>query len=314
MSLKRVVARLGALVAMISGLAWAGMLSGAALADDTIVGQPLPNQIGLQPPRTSLARELVWLHNVILTPIVFIIAGLVMALLLIVIFRFNAKANPVPTKTTHNTVLEVAWTGFPVLILVFISIFSFRLLYNQLIIPKPDLTLKAIGHQWYWSYVYPDNGNFTFDAHLVTAEEAVARQKNVIRLLDTDNEVVLPIHKNIRVQVTAEDVIHSWTVPSFGVKQDGEPGRINEIWFNIDTPGIYYGQCSELCGIQHGYMPIKVRAVTSEEFDAWVKQAQGKFDKAESDNTPAPSAAANQVAQVDTRATAITAPQVQPAN
>jgi cytochrome c oxidase subunit 2 len=310
MSLKRVFARLGAWIAMISGLGisglgMTGLISGQALADDTVIGQPLPDQIGLQPPQTSLAHYLVWFHNYILTPIAIIIAVFVMLLLLWVIFRFNAKRNPVPSKTTHNTVLEIAWTVVPILILVFISLFSFRLLYNQLIIPKPDLTLKAIGHQWYWSYVYPDNGNFTFDARLVTAEESVAKQKNVIRLLDTDNEVVLPIHKNIRVQVTAEDVIHSWTVPSFGVKQDGEPGRINEIWFNIDTPGIYYGQCSELCGIQHGYMPIKVHAVTPEEFDAWVKQAQGKFDKAESDNAPAPGAAANQVAS---------ASQVQPAN
>ena len=300
MSLERVSARLGALVAMISGLSLTGLISGRAWAQDAVVGQPLPDQIGLQPPRTSLAHELVWLHNVILTPIIFAIAIFVMALLLIVIFRFNAKANPVPSKTTHNTTLEIAWTAIPVVILVFISIFSFRLLYNQLIIPKPDLTIKAIGHQWYWSYVYPDNGNFTFDARLVTAEESVAKQKNVIRLLDTDNEVVLPIHKNIRVQVTAEDVIHSWTVPSFGVKQDGEPGRINEIWFNIDTPGTYYGQCSELCGIQHGYMPIKVHAVTPEEFDAWVKQAQGKFDKApEAGAENAPSTpATSQVAQV----------------
>jgi len=186
------------------------------------------------------------------------------------------------------------------LILIAIAIPSFRLLYNQLEIPKPDLTLKVIGHQWYWSYVYPDNGNFTFDARLVTAEEAVAKEKNVIRLLDTDNEVVLPTGKNIRVQISTEDVIHSWTVPSFGIKHDATPGRVNESWFNIDKPGIYYGQCSELCGIQHAYMPIKVHAVTPEEFDAWVKAAQGKFDKAPeagAENTPS-TPATSQVAQV----------------
>jgi cytochrome c oxidase subunit 2 len=274
-------------------------LAGTALAQEQVIGAPKPGQIGLQPPVTSLAHELDNMHNYLLTPIIVVITVFVMVLLLIVIFRFNAKANPVPSKVTHNTLLEVAWTGIPVLILIVIAIPSFRLLYNQLEIPKPDLTLKVIGHQWYWSYVYPDNGNFTFDARLVTAEEAVAQQKHVIRLLDTDNEVVLPVHKNIRVQISTEDVIHSWTVPSFGIKHDATPGRINESWFNIDTPGIYYGQCSELCGIQHAYMPIKVRAVSQEEFDAWVKQAQGKFDKAPeagADNIPS-TPAASQVAQ-----------------
>jgi cytochrome c oxidase subunit 2 len=298
MSLKRVLAGVGTLAATTFSTI---MMTGAALAqDDTVIGEPKPGQIGLQPPVTSLAHELDNMHNYLLTPIIFAITALVMVLLLIIIVRFNAKANPVPSKVTHNTMLEVAWTGIPVLILIVIAIPSFRLLYNQLDIPKPDLTIKVIGHQWYWSYVYPDNGNFTFDARLVTAEEAVAQQKGVIRLLDTDNEVVLPIHKNIRVQISTEDVIHSWTVPSFGIKHDATPGRVNESWFNIEKPGIYYGQCSELCGIQHAYMPIKVHAVTQDEFDAWVKQAQGKFDKAPeagADNAPS-TPATSQVAQV----------------
>jgi cytochrome c oxidase subunit II len=296
MSLKRVLAGAGALTA--TALSTITM-TGAALAQD-VIGVPKPGQIGLQPPVTSLAHELDDMHNYILTPIIFVITIFVMALLLIVIVRFNAKANPVPSKVTHNTTIEILWTGIPVLILIAIAIPSFRLLYNQLDIPKPDMTLKVIGHQWYWSYVYPDNGNFTFDARLVTAEEAVAKQKNVIRLLDTDNEVVLPTGKNIRVQISTDDVIHSWTVPSFGIKHDATPGRVNESWFNIDKPGIYYGQCSELCGIQHAYMPIKVHAVPPEEFDAWVKQAQGKFDKAPeagAENTPA-TPATSQVAQV----------------
>jgi cytochrome c oxidase subunit 2 len=298
MSLKRVLAGVGTLAATTFSTI---MMTGAALAqDDTVIGEPKPGQIGLQPPVTSLAHELDNMHNYLLTPIIFAITALVMVLLLIIIVRFNAKANPVPSKVTHNTMLEVAWTGIPVLILIVIAIPSFRLLYNQLDIPKPDLTIKVIGHQWYWSYVYPDNGNFTFDARLVTAEEAVAQQKGVIRLLDTDNEVVLPIHKNIRVQISTEDVIHSWTVPSFGIKHDATPGRVNESWFNIEKPGIYYGQCSELCGIQHAYMPIKVHAVTQDEFDAWVKQAQGKFDKAPeagADNAPS-TPTTSQVAQV----------------
>lgn len=292
MSLKRVLAQA---VATVGAFSWAG----SALAQE-VIGAPKSEQIGLQPPVTALADELDFIHNVILTPIIFVIGIFVMLLLLYVIFRFNAKRNPVPSRVTHNTLLEVAWTGIPVLILVLIAIPSFRLLYNQLEIPKPDLTIKAIGHQWYWSYVYPDNGNFTFDARMVTAEAAVAKEKNVIRLLDTDEEIVLPVGKNIRIQITSDDVIHSWTIPSFGVKHDAVPGRINESWFNIEKPGIYYGQCSELCGIQHAYMPIKVRAVSPEEFDAWVKEAQGKFDKAPeagAENAPT-TPATSQVAQV----------------
>ncbi|HVO00901.1 MAG TPA: cytochrome c oxidase subunit II [Candidatus Cybelea sp.] len=307
MSLKRVL--LAAAGTVVSGVTLAATAyAPMAYAQEEVIGAPKEGEIGLQPPVTSLAHELGNMHNYLLTPIIFAIAIFVMVLLLIIIFRFNAKRNPVPSKVTHNTMLEVAWTLIPVVILVVIAIPSFRLLYNQLEIPKPDLTIKAIGHQWYWSYVYPDNGNFTFDAHMVTAEEAVAKQKNVIRLLDTENEVVLPIHKNIRIQITSEDVIHSWTVPSFGIKHDAVPGRINESWFNIEKPGIYYGQCSELCGLQHAYMPIKVHAVTQEEFDAWVKDAQGKFDKAQppaASNEPVTPAPASQLAA---------ATQVQPAN
>lgn len=273
MSLKRVFAFAASLAAAVTA-------GGAAMAQE-IVGQPEPGQYGLQPAATALADELHHFHNVILMPLITVISLFVMSLLLWIIVRYNAKANPVPSKTTHHTGLEVVWTVVPVLILIMISIPSVKLLYHQLEIPKPDLTIKAVGHQWYWSYEYPDNGNFTFDANLVTADAAEAKEKNVIRLLDTDNEVVLPVGKNIRIQVTAVDVIHSWTIPSFGIKHDGIPGRVNESWFNIDKPGIYYGQCSELCGVKHGYMPIKVRAVSPEEFDKWVAEAQAKFDKVE---------------------------------
>jgi len=288
-------------------MGWALGSASAAFAQE-VIGESKPGQLGLQPPATALAEELDRMHNYILTPIIFVIAIFVMLLLLYVMFRFNAKRNPVPSKVTHNTMLEIAWTGIPVLILVLIAIPSFRLLYNQLEIPKPDLTIRAIGHQWYWSYVYPDNGNFTFDARMVTAEESVAKEKNVIRLLDTDEEVVLPVGKNIRIQISSEDVIHSWTIPSFGVKHDATPGRVNESWFNIEKPGIYYGQCSELCGIQHAYMPIKVRAVSPEEFDAWVKEAQGKYDKVEA---PAASIAPTKTDGSSQLASATT---VQPAN
>jgi cytochrome c oxidase subunit II len=249
-----------------------------AAAQDQVLGAPHDKGIGLQAPATALAEELDFVHNIILMPIITVITLFVMALLLIVIFRFNEKRNPVPSKTTHNTFLEVVWTVVPALVLVFIAVFSFPLLYKQLEIPTPELTIRAIGHQWYWSYEYPDNGNFTFEARFVPKD---AIQPGQLYLLDTDNEVVLPVDTNIRIQITGFDVIHAWTVPSFGVKHDAVPGKVNESWFNINQPGIYYGQCSELCGVEHAYMPIKVRAVSKEEYQAWVAEAQQKFDKVE---------------------------------
>jgi cytochrome c oxidase subunit 2 len=248
-----------------------------ALAQDQgapVLGAPHDKGIGLQAPATELAERMDFLHNWILMPIITVITLFVLALLVIVIVRFRESKNPVPSKNAHNTLLEVAWTIVPALILVFIAVFSFPLLYKQLVIPTPGLTVRAIGHQWYWSYEYPDNGNFTFDANMVEKDQ---NPQNY--LLDTDNEVVLPVETDIRIQITATDVIHSWTVPSFGVKHDGVPGRTNESWFNIKRPGIYYGQCSELCGVRHAYMPIKIRAVTKEEFQAWVAEAQQKFAK-----------------------------------
>lgn len=263
-------------------MAVGALLTLAALpaAADPVLGVPHDKGIGLQAPATELAKDLDFVHNDILMPIITVITLFVMALLLIVIFRFNEKRNPVPSKTAHNTLLEVVWTVVPALVLVFIAVFSFPLLYKQLDVQaqNPELTIRAIGHQWYWSYEYPDNGNFTFDARVIRKADI---QPGQIYLLDTDNEVVLPVGTNIRIQVTAADVIHSWTVPSFGVKHDGVPGKVNESWFNITEPGIYYGQCSELCGVEHAYMPIKVHAVSKEEFQAWVAEAQQKFDKVE---------------------------------
>jgi cytochrome c oxidase subunit 2 len=249
-----------------------------ALAQDTeeTIGGPHAMGVGLQAPATSLAEQMVFLHDWVLLPIITVISFFVLALLVIVWFKFRESKNPVPSKNTHNTTLEVAWTIVPALILVFIAVFSFPLLYRQLEIPTPGLTVRAIGHQWYWSYEYPDNGNFTFDARMIRKADL---QPGQIYLLDTDNEVVLPIDTDIRIQITAFDVIHAWTIPAFGVKHDAVPGRTNESWFNIRKPGIYYGQCSELCGVEHAYMPIKVRAVTKEEYQAWVTEAQQKFAK-----------------------------------
>jgi cytochrome c oxidase subunit 2 len=224
---------------------------------------------------------MVFLHDWVLLPIITVICLFVLALLCIICVKFRESKNPVPSRNTHNTFIEVVWTIVPALILVFIAVFSFPLLYKHLTIPKPQLTIRAIGHQWYWSYEYPDNGNFTFDANVIEKTDIKPGQNY---LLDTDNEVVLPVGTDIRIQITGADVIHSWTVPSFGVKHDGIPGKTNESWFNIHKPGVYYGQCSELCGVRHAFMPIKVRAVTKEEFQTWVAEAQKKFAKV--DGTP----------------------------
>jgi cytochrome c oxidase subunit 2 len=191
---------------------------------------------------------------------------------MVVIVRFNSKANPAPTKTTHNTTLEVLWTVVPVLILVIIAIPSFRLLYLQRVIPPADMTVKVTGNKWYWSYEYPDHGGITFDANILSNEEADA--KGEPRYLAVDNPVVVPVNKTVRVIVTASDVIHAWTLASFGQKIDAVPGRLNEDWFRIDSEGVYYGQCSELCGKDHAFMPVTVRAVPESEFNAWVETAK----------------------------------------
>ena len=183
--------------------------------------------------------------------------------------RFNARSNPVPSKTTHNTMIEVAWTIIPVLILVGIAVPSFRLLFQQLDLPKADLTVKAVGKQWYWSYVYPDNGKFEFDSLLAHDKQP--------RMLAVDNELVVPLNKIVRVQVTGADVIHSFGVPAFGIKVDAIPGRLNETWFKATKTGVFYGQCSELCGRDHAFMPIAVRVVSEQDFAAWVETAKKKF-------------------------------------
>ena len=207
-------------------------------------------------------------HDLLLV-IITVITLFVLGLLITVIVKFNAKANPVPSRTTHNTLIEVAWTLIPVLILVSIAVPSFRLLFEELDIPKADLTVKATGKQWYWSYAYPDNGKFEFDSLLAKDKQP--------RLLGVDNELVVPVNKIVRVQVTGADVIHSFAVPAFGIKIDAIPGRLNETWFKATRTGMFYGQCSELCGKDHAFMPIAVRVVTDQEFAAWVETAKKKF-------------------------------------
>lgn len=238
---------------------------------------PEPWQIGMQPAASPIAERVQSFHDLLLWVISFICL-VVAALLVYACVRFRESSNPVPSRRTHNTLLEVIWTAVPVLILVVIAIPSFKLLYYQDVTPETELTVKAIGHQWYWSYEYPDHGNFTFDAVMIADSDIQAGQK---RLLETDNRLVLPAATNVRVLVTAADVLHSWAMPSLGVKVDAVPGRLNELWVNVTEPGVYFGQCSELCGVNHGFMPIAIEALPKADFDAWVTQAQTRFAKAD---------------------------------
>jgi cytochrome c oxidase subunit II len=241
-------------------------VSGVAFAQ--VMGQPAPWEYKLQEAATPVMENITWFHNFMLW-LITAITLFVLVLLIIVVVKFNAKANPVPSKTTHHTLIEVVWTIVPVLILVAVAVPSFRLLFLQLDIPKADLTIKATGKQWFWTYSYPDNGPFEFDSLMAADKQP--------RLLAVDNEVVVPVNKVVRVQTTAADVIHSFAVPSFGIKIDAIPGRLNETWFKATKTGWFYGQCSELCGKDHAYMPIAIRVVTEQEFAAWVEAAKKKF-------------------------------------
>lgn len=243
-------------------------------------------QMGFQQPATPVAEQMQQFHNLLLV-IIAIIVIFVMGLLGWVMYRYNAAANPQPSRNSHNTVLEVAWTVVPVLILLVIAIPSFRLLYAQYDAPKADVTIKVTGRQWYWSYNYPDNGGFGFDSLRVPDAELKEGQP---RLLAVDNEVVVPVNKVVHLLITASDVIHNWAMPSFGVKVDAVPGRNQLAWFQVKEPGVYYGQCSELCGRDHAFMPITLRAVSEQDFAAWVEQAKQKF----ASNMPDPVKAAAQ--------------------
>lgn len=245
----------------------AGLILTATGAHAT--GMATPGQMGFQEAVTPVMEDIESFHHILLITITAIVL-FVTALLLIVMVRFNRKANPTPSKTSHNTAIEVLWTVLPVLILVFIAIPSFRLLYKQLEIPQAELTIKATGNQWYWGYEYPDNGDLSFDANMVPEDELNGRP----RLLATDEVVVVPVDTVVRVVVTAADVIHAWAVPAFGVKIDAVPGRLNETWFKAEKIGTYYGQCSELCGQAHAFMPIEVRVVSKEDFAAWLETKQ----------------------------------------
>lgn len=265
-----------ALLLAIFGLV--GLRPWSAFAD----GYPLPGEIGFQEAATPVAHEIVFFHNWILLPIIAAICMLVLSLLVYVMIRFREQANPAPRRITHNTALEVAWTVLPVMILIIIAIPSFRLLSQQLIVPPADLTMKATGKQWYWTYSYPEDqgGGFEFDSTIKPDSDL---KPGDIRLLSVDNEAVVPVGKVVHVQVTAADVIHSFAIPSFGVRVDAVPGRMNETWFKAEREGIYYGQCSKLCGKDHAYMPIAFRVVSEEDYAKWLEEAKKKFASANRD-------------------------------
>jgi cytochrome c oxidase subunit 2 len=265
LALLRAVARAALVIALLApgDAAWAGL------------GVPSPWQTGLQQSASPVMDSLVAFHNFLLV-IITLITVFVLGLLVVVIVKFNARANPTPTRTTHNTLLEVLWTVVPVVILVVIAVPSFRLLFYQQDLPPADLTVKATGKQWYWSYAYPDS-KFEFDSLMLQDKDRQKMQPVPPRLLAVDNAMFVPVNKVVRVQVIGADVIHAFTVPSFGIKIDAIPGRLNETWFRATREGIYYGQCSELCGKDHAFMPIEVRVVSEQAFAAWLEEAKKKY-------------------------------------
>lgn len=244
-------------------------------------GRSQPWQMWLQE-AGSPTMERITAFNEMLLGIEIAIVLFVLAIMVFIVIRFNEKANPVPSKTTHNTVLEVIWTAIPIIILVIIAIPSMKLLYYADHTQEADMTLKVTGHQWYWTYTYPDHGDLEFDSNIIPDDELKEGQP---RLLSVDNRVVLPVGATVRLLLNSDDVIHNWAVPSLGIKLDTTPGRTNETWVRINKPGMYYGMCSELCGVNHGFMPIQIEAVAKEAFQAWVAKAKKEFAKNEEDGS-----------------------------
>ena len=274
-----------------------GILASASLAvffatptwAQDLMGQPTPGGIGLQPAASPLKHEAHIFHDAILLPIITAICVLVLGLIVWIAIRYNEKANPVPAKWSHNTLVEVIWTVVPVMILVGISLFSFRLLFAYHDMPTPDLTVKATGNQWNWAYEYPDQGIAEYISAMLPEDEAVAQ--NVPYRLAASDPIVVPVGKTVRVLVTAADVIHAFALPAFGLKTDAVPGRVNETWFRAERTGVFYGQCSELCGVDHAFMPIQINVVTEAEFAAWVASKGGSMTPATAEAAPGGTAA-----------------------
>ena len=257
-----------------------------------LMGQPTDGNIGLQPAASPLKVEAHYFHDIILMPVITGITLLVLALLLWICVRYNKRVNPVPARWSHNTLIEIIWTVLPVLILVFISLFSFRLLFAYHNMPTPDLTVKATGNQWNWSYEYPDQGIAEYVSNMLPEDEIATRgMPHSLYRLAADEPIVVPVGKTVRVLVTATDVIHAFALPAFGLKTDAVPGRVNETWFRADRVGTFYGQCSELCGVDHAFMPIQINVVTQAEFEAWVVSKGGSMTPKTAEQAPAGSVA-----------------------
>jgi cytochrome c oxidase subunit 2 len=250
-----------------------GIIGTTEVATVAVAAEPKPWQLGFQPPATEVMDRLSAFHDVLLI-IITLIAAFVLGLLVYVMWRFNQQRNPLPSRTSHNTVIEMLWTVVPVLILISIAIPSFKLMYYMDRVPNPEMTIKVTGHQWYWSYEYPDQGGLVFDSNFIPEDQLKPAQK---RLLDVDNPLVVPADTIIRVLVTGTDVIHSWFMPSFGVQEYAIVGRLNESWMKIDHPGTYYGQCNQICGVNHAFMPIKVEAMAKDAFQRWLVDAKKKL-------------------------------------
>ena len=245
-----------------------------------IANEPKDWQLGFQKSASKSMDDIVWFHDFMLVPIITAITAFVLFLLLYVCVRYRASKNLVPSTRSHNTLIEVIWTLVPCLILIVMAVPSFKVLYSQDEIPKADVTIKAVGYQWYWGYEYPDE-NIIFDSYMIDEKDL---KENQPRLLAVDNAVYVPVNKVVKVMITANDVLHAWALPSFGVKRDAIPGRINETWFKADRTGTFYGQCSELCGIKHAFMPITVNVVSEDEYNKWLEEAKVKFAKEEIKN------------------------------
>ncbi len=263
---------------------WAGLVAWTATATAgpahaALLGAPVQGQIGFLPANTPIADDIQWLHNAILLPVTVGISLLVLFLLAYVVYRFNETANPVPSRTVHNGPLEIAWTVLPVIVLVVIAVPSFRLLTDQLELPEPDLTIKATASQWHWNYTYPKAaGGFSYDSLI---KEDKDLKPGDIRLLSVDNAAYVPVGKNVEIDVVSQDVIHSFSVPSFGVKIDAVPGRLNKAWFRAQQEGVFYGQCSNICGIDHAFMPIEFHVVSQKAYEAWLEQAKKTYAAAD---------------------------------
>ncbi|MEM7197447.1 MAG: cytochrome c oxidase subunit II [Pseudomonadota bacterium] len=247
-----------------------------------------PWQLGLPEPVTPVARDLAFFHDKVLLPLTIVISVFVLGLIIYICWRFSEKNNPTPSKTTHHTLLEVVWTAVPALILVAVAFPSMSVLYKSDDVGNADMTLKVTGNQWFWTYEYPDQGGFIFDANMVQ-EEDLPEGREYLRNILTDNVVVLPVDTRIRLQFTSNDVLHNWSVSDFAVRMDTVPGRLNEAWMTVEKIGEYYGFCSELCGLNHAYMPITVRVVSKAEFEDWAKNAQAEFAATPQDALSAPS-------------------------